>query len=448
MLFRLLLAVAVLVSVASVSVAQVEDGWRSPDDKPASIPVTDDKDKPAKPVPPKVVAEEDTTTKTFSSDTHAKTRAADGTISVIKRTSATEPAPRVASSTTGQPLRPIAKMKREPIARVTKGIDTLPNAHGQVWRDYDITPYTNRTSSVKRPQQAIVDWILRETGHEAWNGETVSILSANDRRLRVYHTPAIQETVATTVDRFVNQRTESHAFGVRVATVGSPNWRTSAHKLLESIPAETQGVEAWLISKENAALLLSKLRRRGDYREYSSPNQIVQNGQTSKIAVTRPRTYIRSIQPNAAVWPGFEQKLGKIDEGYAIDFSPLLSLDGKQIDAVVKYQIGQVEKLVNVAVEVPTVVAPRQKTEIQVPQISSWKLHERFAWPVDKVLLIGGGIVAKPVAAQEGSLRIPLVTNAPRADCLVFIESKGEASQLSGAIKTSARPAKAYHGRY
>ena len=175
---------------------------------------------------------------------------------------------------------------------------------------------------------------------------------------------------------------------------------------------------------------------------------IVQNGQSSKIAVTRPRTYVRGIQPNAAVWPGFEQRVGKIEEGYSLDFSPLLSLDGKAIDAVIKYEINQVEKLINVGVEVPNVVAPRQRAEIQVPQLASWKLQERFTWPTDKVLLISGGIVAKPVAAQEGSFRIPLVTAPPRADCLVFIESKGEIARAASTIKTAQQPAKTYHGRY
>ena len=445
MLLRSMCAVTLLVVFPSLVAAQA-DGWRAPGEKPRAI--ASEAAELAKPVAKSVMKSNSGTR-----ESAPKARAADGTISVIKRTAAaprpaSQPVARVVSNTTEAKLRPIAKPASEPIARVTKGIGTLPNAHGQVWRDYDITPYTNRTSSVERPQQAIVDWVLRETGHEAWHSDAVAVLSANDSRLRVYHKPAIQDVVSRTVDRFVNRRTESHAFSFRVATLTNPNWRTKAHKLLEPISAETQGVEAWLISKENASLLLASLQRRSDYREYSSPQMIVQNGQASNMTVTQPRSYIRGIQHNAAVWPGFEQKLGKIDEGYSLNFSPLLSVDGKTVDAIVKYQIGQVEKLVNVAVEVPNAVAPRQKAEIQVPQISSWKLHERVTWPVDKVLLISGGIVAKPVAAQEGSLRIPLVSSPPRADCLVFIESKGEVARTTSTIKTAQQPAKAYHGRY
>ncbi|MDZ7619313.1 MAG: hypothetical protein U1E05_20125, partial [Patescibacteria group bacterium] len=63
---------------------------------------------------------------------------------------------------------------------------TLPNEHGQVWREYDIAPYTVRVTSTQRPEQALVDWILRETGYEAWHGEPLGILSATPRTLRVY----------------------------------------------------------------------------------------------------------------------------------------------------------------------------------------------------------------------------------------------------------------------
>ena len=75
---------------------------------------------------------------------------------------------------------------------------------GQVWREYDIRPYTLRVTTTARPEQAIVDWILRETGYEAWHSDPVGLLSANRETLRVYHTPEMQAIVADIVDRFVN----------------------------------------------------------------------------------------------------------------------------------------------------------------------------------------------------------------------------------------------------
>ena len=89
-------------------------------------------------------------------------------------------------------------------AAVTKSARALPQDAGQVWREYDIRPYTLRVTTTARPEQAIVDWILRETGYEAWHSDPVGLLSANREVLRVYHTPEMQAVVADIVDRFVN----------------------------------------------------------------------------------------------------------------------------------------------------------------------------------------------------------------------------------------------------
>ena len=57
------------------------------------------------------------------------------------------------------------------LLKVTSGLKELPNGAGQVWRDYDLTPYTSRVTTTAKPEQAIIDWILRETGTDVWFGE-------------------------------------------------------------------------------------------------------------------------------------------------------------------------------------------------------------------------------------------------------------------------------------
>src|SRR5689334_17302209 len=74
------------------------------------------------------------------------------------------------------PIQTTPAGPRTPIAKVTSGNGALPNDAGQVWREYDITPYTLRVTTTTRPEQAIVDWILRETGYEAWHSDPVGIL--------------------------------------------------------------------------------------------------------------------------------------------------------------------------------------------------------------------------------------------------------------------------------
>ena len=159
----------------------------------------------------------------------------------------------------------------------------FPNEQGQVWREYDISPYTVRVTSTNRPEQAIVDWVLRETGYEAWHSEPLGILCANHRTLKVYHTPEMHAVVAEVVDRFVNTQADSNAFGIKVVTIGSPNWRAKSHSMLKPVAVQSQGMQAWLMQKEDAALMLAEMRKRIDYREHSSPQLMVNNGQSAIV---------------------------------------------------------------------------------------------------------------------------------------------------------------------
>jgi len=357
-----------------------------------------------------------------------------------------------AGSRTPAPLD--TKLARRPVTRVTSGTDTLPNGHGQVWREYDISPYTVRVTSTQRPEQAVVDWILRETGYEAWHGEPLGILSATGRTLRVYHTPEMQAVVADMVDRFVSSEAETRTFSLRVATVNSPSWRAMAQRLMLPVTVQTSGIGAWVMEKENAAILLAELRRRNDYREHSSPHMLVSNGQSSVVSAMRGRGYIRDVALRPDVWPGYEVQTGQVDEGFSLDFSPLLSADMRMIDATIRCHIDQVEKMIPVSLEVPTAAAPRQRTKIEVPQITHFRFHERFRWPVDQVLLVGMGMVALPVPVDAkaktlvAGIPLPVPKTPPRADLLVFVEAKDRAGGAPRVTTTPRNEATSYRGRY
>ena len=339
---------------------------------------------------------------------------------------------------------------RQAIARVSKGPDTLPNDAGQEWRDYDISPYTARVTSTNRPEQAILDWILRETGYEAWHTEPLAMLSIDRQRLRVYHKPEMHAVVSEMVDRFVNTEAESHAFGMRVITVGSPNWRSKSHRILHPVAVQTQGVQAWLLAKEDAALLVADLRRRSDFQEHSTPHLLVNNGQSRQIAATRTRNYIRDVLLKAEAWPGYDPQMAQYDEGFKLEFNPLLSLDGKVVDAVIRCEVDLVEKLIPVMIDVPTSVAPRQRQRIDVPQPISSRLHERFRWPVEQVLLISLGVGPAPVppAASPLGVNVPLISAATRAEVLVFVESKGKLGNQPTALQPVQAQPNSYRNRY
>jgi hypothetical protein len=335
----------------------------------------------------------------------------------------------------GAALKTAALPARPALANVTKGSGTLPNDQGQLWREYDITPYTLRVTTTARPEQAIVDWILRETGYEAWHSETVAMLSADRRTLRVYHTPAMQQVVGEIVDRFVNTHAESHAFGVQVMTLASPNWRVKALRMLKPVQTQTAGVQAWLLAKEDATTLQVELARRNDYRSHTAPHMIVNNGQSTVITLGQPRNYIRGVvELDGRV--GLQPDVGQVFEGFSLELSPLLSLDSKMIDTIVKCNIDQIEKMVRV--DIPAMGSLKQT--IEVPQSSGTRLQERFRWPTDRVLLISLGVVPSPLPGTKSSIALPLTNNAPRADLLLLFESKGTvaAAPVSAAVPAAS----------
>lgn len=355
----------------------------------------------------------------------------------------------------GGGLRSVAVPQRRSITRVTSGEAVLPHSQGQVWREYDISPYTLRVSSTNRPEQAIVDWILRETGYETWHSEPFGFLSADRRSLRVYHTPEMHAIVNDAVDRFVNSEAESQAFGLRVVTVGHPNWRAKTISILKPLPVQTQGIQAWLVHKEDAAAMLAELRRRNDFREHSSPHLLVQNGQSSTVSALQPRTYTRNVTLQANAWPSYTPELAQFEEGFSLELNPLLSLDGRSIDAIIKCNIDQLEKLVPVTMEVPSTVAARQRAQIEVPQVTHCRLHERFRWPTDQVLVVGLGVVATPLPVEPNPILrvLPIASSAQRADLLVFVESKGKvtpppAPTAPTTARNPQRDARIYRGRY
>ena len=254
---------------------------------------------------------------------------------------------------------------------------------GPTLAGYDISPYTLRVTTTNRPEQAIVDWILRETGYEAWHSEPLGILSATRRELRVYHTPAMQAVVADIVDRFVGSEAETQAFSLRVVTLDSPTGGRGRSGCCGRAGADAgrPGLAAW--RRKTRRMLLADLRRRSDYREHSSPHLLVNNGQSTVVSAMRGRNYVRDVILRPETWPGFEPETGRVDEGFSLEFSPLLSLDGRMIDATIKCDIDQVEKMVAGDAGRARRVAPRGSA----PRSKS----RRCPFPLPRAVPLAGG---------------------------------------------------------
>ena len=346
--------------------------------------------------------------------------------SLTPATTTSAPAPTAAKKDSSAAQRPITK--------VSKSFSKLPNTAGQVWREYDITPYTSRITSVENPQQAIVDWILLETGKDMWFHQPLGILSADRHKLYVYHSPEIQAVVNRIVDRMVNTRGQLQSISVNLVTIGSPNWRAESYSVMQPIDVRSPGVEAWMVSKENAAYLLANLRRRPDFQEHGNGRLVHHDGQTVRVEKHSPLQFVQNIRWTPNQVPGYQPQLKTIQEGYELTLSSLTSLDGKSIEATIECGVDQVEKLRSVKIAIPgSPNASGAQVNLQIPQMVSWEIKERFRWPNDQVLVLSCGVVANPRPKTNNSLIPDLFeVDRGRADALLFIEYRGpEVAQLT-----------------
>ncbi|MCL2306543.1 MAG: hypothetical protein FWC43_14490 [Planctomycetaceae bacterium] len=332
-----------------------------------------------------------------------------------------------------QSLQNLRREYRPKYAQVRQGSRSLPNTHGQLWCEYDITPFTKAPGIVpgSLPEQILVKWIRRQTGEEAWHSEPFGILSATTDTLYVYHTPEVQEQVAEIVDRFVNPKGESDAYTFRIVSLNGPNWLTPFHANLKPIRIDTAGAQGWLTAKEDYARMIPELARRSDYRELCSPQFSIKNGREYVVSANVPKNYTSDVLPQDNVWPGYVSETTVINEGYSMSLLPLSGVDGVSADLMVKCESIQVEKMHTVAVNVPSQVTSRQRVAIESPQIVHFQLDEQIRWPKDKVLILSLGTIPIPSATQpnDGKL-IPELSRkisgspAARGHVLLFVECR------------------------
>ena len=330
-------------------------------------------------------------------------------------------------------------------------IGRLPNNHGQIWREYDIAPYTSTVHTGDDPQQAIVDWILRDTGYAAWHSDIVAVLSASPKVLKVYHVPEMHRTVGEIGGslclcgkQYLHVRIK-HLYR-RASRLADASTEDVARGAVQSA-----GVEAWLVAREDAMLLREDLARRSDFQKHSSPRLLAKNGQNTIVNFSRPHPYVRSrLAPESN--PAVENSnVGQVEEGVIVELNPLMSGDGTTIDAMVKCEINQLERLVQVRLQSPPAVNQgRPWYKIDVPQRVSYEFHERFRWPRNKVLVVSLGMVPRPLPhfSIKKSVKLPGPQSPSRGDLLLFIEHKGDAVAADTADGSGPLKTQDFRGRY
>ena len=294
----------------------------------------------------------------------------------------------------------------------------VPADVGQVWKTYDIAAFVRQAGAGSEKQ--VVDWVLQETGYAAWHGASPASLSATAEKLSCFHTPEMQARVEEIVGRFVAEADTPHRFSVRVLSFNGPAWRADARPALRPIPAATPGVQAWILSREDAAVLLARLRARGDCQELPTGAVLAGNGLPAVLSGGRKLPYVQDIAPRPDAWPGWQMQNAAFDEGFLLDVHPLLSADGSFVDAVLRCRIDLVEKLASVPVPAPGAAG---RVQVEVPQVAAVRIGERFRWPAAQTLLVGIGLVPWPVPAQNTAVAA-LVPDAKRRDVAIVVEPR------------------------
>ncbi|MDR2438564.1 MAG: hypothetical protein LBE12_04210 [Planctomycetaceae bacterium] len=334
------------------------------------------------------------------------------------------------TSPLGRRVRSRDSVLGDRIAKITTDLEKIPKSHDQIWREYDITPYTKGRNfpATVQPEQTIVDWVLRQTGIKTWHSLPFGILTADSEKLYVYHTKEVQLVVADIVDRFVNPQFFNESCTIRIISLSRPDWIAKGHQYLRPMWIASPGIQGWILEREGAQALLQELAHRTDFKEIAPPQFLIPNGIAHNVVSKKQRTYLRDVQVNSATLNGYAEDRVTIDEGFGVSFVPLSFLDGLDIAATIKLDIIQIEKMIPLMIDAPTATNPRQRIQIEAPQVACFKLDEMIRWPKNKILLLDLGTIPLPNSSEQAEAQnffsglAKNITPSSRANVLLFIE--------------------------
>ena len=299
----------------------------------------------------------------------------------------------------------------------------LTPTHGQIWHTYDISRYTSQINTLKKPETAVLDWILLETGFETWHSEIPAMLTVTPTEVRVFHVPAVQQKVADVVTRLVGVNPNQHSFQVQLFTVNSPNWRQKFTKELTPIPSRTPGSQAWDIAAEDLRGVVKMFESQTGFSRLSTQMATVPNGQAQVITLSRNRTYTRSYIAGQGFGKTPEADEITFDDGFSFEYMPLLSVDGGTIDIQLKCQINHLERFISLYLTPAGGLEKKDDRKISLPVIGQYRFRERYQWDSGKSLLVSLGFTPQPMPSGSDSRPgIPGLGAESRMEMLVLIE--------------------------
>lgn len=301
---------------------------------------------------------------------------------------------------------------------------SIPNAQGQIWKQYDVTPYTSRFPQMSHPEAAITDWILMETGFEIWHSEVPAMLNVTRNSVNVYHTPQVQVLVESVIQRFTNVDPMGHQFRVRVFTVNTPYWRQKIGSRMTPIPSFSMGSQAWTVSPEDLQAITEILEKSPGFVSHAAEAKVVPNGQRLELNWVRTRRYTRNFftSPGSGKSPEAEEVL--LDDGFSFELMPLVTVDGALVDAQIKFQVNHLDRFLPMVVTPPGALS-RSTEKIEVPLVGQFRFRERYRWNTENALLVSPGLTPPLTSTGEG-VSPGLLNTTQRVETLILIEYRRE----------------------
>jgi hypothetical protein len=297
------------------------------------------------------------------------------------------------------------------------------NEAGFQWMRRSISRYTRAAQSQKNPQKAIIDWIFRRTGPNAWHGEKTAVLNASKTELWAYNSPEILDQVDEVVERFTGAKEDVLSLHVQFIAAVDTRWRHSVFSRLQSVGSGPQGQQIWMMRVEDAALVLSQMQIQQGFRKLTDQRIDMVNGQTLTIKTSEPRTFSGGIQRESAAGTGFQPKADKLEESIIMRLSPLLAFEQDEVDAAIELTVNSVQSFQRTKIIAPREVGPSEMA-IDVPVSYQTHLDQTVKnWPLGQTLLISGGIHPGIIDKKGGWLGTPL--GAPSStEVLVFLDAE------------------------
>ncbi len=293
---------------------------------------------------------------------------------------------------------------------------------GQFWKEYSLTSYSSRLPTVSQPQQAVVDWIMNQTGPETWHGEVPAVLSATRARLRVFHTNEVQAQVAEIVERFTRPIQPQVLMRVQIFATTDLNWRSGLVHLLKPAAIGPDGQHVWLIAPEDASLVRNRLKL--DRQPNAISKQIMAyNGQPTAIETGQPVNYISGLELASGLYMAYQPVVDRLNEGIKATFTPLWTTDATAVD--IEFRVtSRVVKRLHYAQGVAPLSSGNQEAIVQVPEVSSTSFEQSLRWPATQVLLMSCGVQVGNVSAKRG----PFSFSPSASELLILVELDPPAS--------------------